>query len=195
VADVRRTDLREAIGYVSQDPFLFYGTVRENVAYGSDGVDHDEVVAAAKSAHAHEFVVTLSDGYDTRVGERGVKLSGGQRQRIAIARVVLNDPEIVLLDEATSHVDNRTELLVQESLADLVADRTTFAVAHRLSTVRGADRIVVLDDGEVVERGTHEELLAERGLYADLWDVHLGETRSLPAESTGERSGPSPGDA
>jgi len=182
VRDVSLRSLRESIGYVSQEPYLFYGTVAENVAYGLPEADQAAIEAAAKRAGAHEFVVELPEGYDTMVGERGVKLSGGQRQRIALARAVLRDPEILVLDEATSHVDNETEAVIQRSLEDLVADRTTFAIAHRLSTVRNADRILVMDDGEIVEAGTHEALLEHDGLYANLWQVQLGEVDALPEE-------------
>jgi ATP-binding cassette subfamily B protein len=182
VRDVRLADLRSTIGYVSQDTFLFYGTVAENIRYGQFDADREDVVAAAEAAEAHGFVQSLSEGYDTRVGERGVKLSGGQRQRIAIARTVLQDPDILLLDEATSAVDTETEYLIQRSLDRLAADRTTLVIAHRLSTVKNADTIVVLDDGEVVERGTHEDLLAADGLYANLWGVQAGEIESLPEE-------------
>lgn len=173
--------LRESVGYVSQEPFLFDGTVRENIAYGAADASEAAVVDAAKQANAHEFVTDLPDGYDTRIGERGTRLSGGQRQRLAIARAVLDDPEILLLDEATSHVDNRTELLLQESLADVREGRTTIAVAHRLSTVRDADRLLAFESGEIVERGTHDELLGKNGLYAELWRIHVGESVS-PAQ-------------
>ncbi|MFB6101407.1 MAG: ABC transporter ATP-binding protein [Haloplanus sp.] len=182
VRDVTLASLRDAIGYVSQEAFLFYGTVRENIVYGAFDADEGDVVAAARAAEAHEFVTNLPDGYDTMVGERGVKLSGGQRQRLAIARAMLKDPEILILDEATSDVDTETEMLIQRSLDRLTADRTTFVIAHRLSTVKDADRIVVLDDGRVVERGTHEELLATDGLYANLWGVQAGEIEDLPEE-------------
>lgn len=181
--------VRDAIGYVSQDPFLFYGTVRENIAYAETEADHEEIVTAAKLAGAHEFVTELEDGYDTEVGERGVKLSGGQRQRIAIARAILRDPEILVLDEATSHVDNETELQIQQSLDAIAGDRTTFAVAHRLSTVRDADRILVLDDGRLVESGTHEALLDRDGIYADLWRVQVGDFSAVSdtfVDGTGE---------
>jgi ATP-binding cassette subfamily B protein len=139
-----------------------------------------EIVDAAKRANAHEFIVDLEDGYDCEVGQRGDNLSGGQRQRIAIARVILEDPEIIILDEATSHVDNETEVLIQQSLEELIEDRTTFAIAHRLSTIRNADRILVLEDGELVERGTHDALLDTDGLYANLWRIQVGELGSLP---------------
>ncbi|PSP68635.1 multidrug ABC transporter ATP-binding protein [Halobacteriales archaeon QS_1_69_70] len=182
VRDVTLASLRKRVGYVGQDTFLFYGTVRENIAYGSFDADDDAVVAAAEAAEADEFVRNLPDGYDTMVGERGVKLSGGQRQRIAIARAVLSDPDVLVLDEATSDVDTETEMLIQRSLDRLTADRTTFAIAHRLSTIRDADTILVLEDGEVVERGTHEDLLAADGLYAHLWGVQAGEIDQLPEE-------------
>jgi len=182
VRDVRLADLRSAIGYVSQDTFLFDGTVAENIRYGRFDADREDVVDAAEAAEAHSFIQELSEGYDTRVGERGVKLSGGQRQRIAIARTVLQDPEILLLDEATSAVDTETEYLIQRSLDRLAADRTTLVIAHRLSTIRDADTIVVLDEGRVAERGSHEELLAADGLYANLWGVQAGEIESLPEE-------------
>jgi len=171
--------LRSSIGYVSQEPFLFTGTVRENIAYGLD-VSDSEVEDVAEQANAHGFITDLEDGYDTEVGQRGDRLSGGQRQRIAIARVLLRDPEILVLDEATSHVDNETEVLIQQSLEKVTEDRTTFSIAHRLSTVRDADRILVLEDGEIVERGSHDELLATDGLYANLWRVQVGEVGSLP---------------
>jgi ATP-binding cassette subfamily B protein len=180
--DVSLQSLRQSIGYVSQDTFMFYGTVRENIAYGTFDVDDDDVVEAAKAAEAHEFITNLPEGYDTEVGERGVKLSGGQRQRISIARAVLKDPEILVLDEATSDVDTETEMLIQRSLDDLTADRTTFAIAHRLSTIKDADKIVVLEDGRIVERGTHDDLLEEDGLYAHLWGVQAGEIDQLPEE-------------
>ncbi|MFC6797021.1 MULTISPECIES: ABC transporter ATP-binding protein [unclassified Haladaptatus] len=182
VRDVTLSSLRKSIGYVSQDTFLFYGTVLENIAYGTFDASEEDVVEAAKAAEAHDFIENLTDGYDTMVGERGVKLSGGQRQRIAIARAILRDPDILILDEATSDVDTETEMLIQRSLDKLTADRTTFAIAHRLSTIKDADKIVVLEDGKIVERGTHDDLLAADGLYAHLWGVQAGEIDSLPEE-------------
>jgi ATP-binding cassette subfamily B protein len=181
VRDLSLSSLRSHIGYVSQEPYLFHGTIEENVAYGLEASD-DEIIEALRMAGAMEFVADLPDGIETTVGERGVKLSGGQRQRIAIARAILEDPEILVLDEATSHVDNETEVLIQQSLENLTAERTTFAIAHRLSTVRDADTILVMDDGKVVEQGSHEDLLNNDGLYANLWSVQVGEVDALPEE-------------
>ncbi|ELZ81794.1 ABC transporter-like protein [Haloferax elongans ATCC BAA-1513] len=177
-------DLRSALGYVSQDVYLFDGTVRENLVYGTfDATSESEMVAAATAAEAHEFVSRLPNGYDTRIGERGVKLSGGQRQRLSIARAMLQDPRVLVLDEATSAVDTETELLIQRALDRLTAGRTTLVIAHRLSTVRHADRIVVLDEGRVAESGTHDELVARGGLYATLWGVQSGDVEAIPPEA------------
>jgi len=185
--DVREYDLqglRRHVGVVEQNPYLFSGTVEENIGYGDlsalegETVD-DRVVDAAKAAEAHEFITDLPDGYRTQIGERGVKLSGGQRQRLSIARALLNDPAIIVLDEATSDVDTETEELIQESLRRLIADRTAFVIAHRLSTIRDADRIVVMDDGDIEEVGTHADLVAADGIYADLWDTQADATPTV----------------
>ncbi|MFB7331324.1 ATP-binding cassette domain-containing protein [Streptomyces adustus] len=176
VRDLSRRDLRQAIGFVAQDPFLFDGTVADNIRYGSFGASDEAVVEAATKAEAHAFVATLPDGYDTLIGERGAALSGGQRQRIALARAILKDAPVVILDEATSAVDNETEAAIQRTLRAFAADRTMLIIAHRLSTVRHADRIYVMDKGGVVaEQGTHDELLAQHGLYASLWQLQAGE--------------------
>ena len=169
VRDLALAELRGAIGIVPQEPTLFSGTVRENIAYARPTATEAEIVAAARAAHAMEFIERLPQGFDTRVGERGVKLSGGQRQRLAIARVFLKDPAIVILDEATSSLDSESERLVGEAMEELLRGRSTLIIAHRLSTVRRADRVVVLDRGKVVEEGRHAELLAEGGVYAKLY--------------------------
>ena len=172
--DLKLSDLRRSIGLVSQDVFLFHGTVAENIAYGSFEASLQEIMEAAKIAEAHDFIMQLPQGYDTIVGERGQKLSGGQRQRIAIARAVLKNPPILILDEATSAVDNETEAAIQRSLERITIERTTIAIAHRLSTVRNADCIYVMEQGSIVERGRHEELLEKQGIYASLWRVQTG---------------------
>jgi ATP-binding cassette, subfamily B, bacterial len=174
IRELRLDDLRRAVGLVSQDVFLFHGTVRENIAYARPGASDAEVERAARIAEAHDFVARLPQGYDTVVGERGQKLSGGQRQRISIARAVLKDPPVLVLDEATSAVDNETEAAIQRSLDRITEHRTTLVIAHRLSTVRNADRIYVLDDGVLVEQGHHDELLESDGPYAALWRVQTG---------------------
>jgi ATP-binding cassette subfamily B protein len=166
---------------VSQDVFLFPGTVRENVAYGrrapgDDPPEGAEVEAAVRAAEAHEFVTALPSGYDTVIGERGQKLSGGQRQRLALARAILKDAPILVLDEATSSVDNETEAAIQRSLERVSVGRTAIVIAHRLSTIRHADKIVVIDEGRVVEEGDHESLVERGGTYAALWAVQTGET-------------------
>ena len=174
IQDIYLGDLRKSIGLVSQDVFLFHGTVKENIAYGNNNASYREIIEAAKIAEAHEFIEQLPQGYDTIVGERGQKLSGGQRQRIAIARAILKDPPILILDEATSAVDNETEAAIARSLEKITAQRTTIAIAHRLSTIRHSDCIYVMEFGKIVEQGTHEKLLEKQGIYAGLWQVQTG---------------------
>lgn len=171
----RTNDLVRSVGLVSQDVFLFHGTVAENITYGSFDATPTEIEEAARLAEAHEFIMQLPDGYDTVVGERGQKLSGGQRQRITIARAMLKNPPILILDEATSAVDNETEAAIQHSLIRIASDRTTIIIAHRLSTIRHADNIFVLEGGELVESGTHDELVVREGIYRQLWRVQTGE--------------------
>lgn len=168
IRDISLHDLRRQIGIVLQEPFLFSGTVAENIAYGKPDATLEEIMEAAKAANAHEFIVKFPDGYDTQVGERGSRLSGGERQRVSIARAILHNPRILILDEATASVDTETEKKIQDALARLVKGRTTFAIAHRLSTLRNADRLLVLERGEQKELGTHDELLRAGGLYARL---------------------------
>ncbi len=183
IEEIRLEDLRAAIGLVSQDVFLFHGTVRENIVYGSWDAGDERIEEAARLAEAHDFITELPKGYDTVVGERGQKLSGGQRQRIAIARAILKDPPVLVLDEATSAVDNETEAAIQRSLERISRDRTTIAIAHRLSTIRNADRICVLERGRIVELGSHDELLGRGGLYAALWRVQTGDVVGAPADA------------
>ncbi|MDX1977203.1 MAG: ABC transporter ATP-binding protein [Pseudanabaenaceae cyanobacterium bins.68] len=174
IRDLKLSDLRRSIGWVSQDIFLFHGTVAENIAYGAPDATAQQIQQAASLAEADQFIQSLPQGYDTIVGERGQKLSGGQRQRIAIARAILKNPPILILDEATSAVDNETEFAIQKSLESITLNRTTIAIAHRLSTIRNAHWIYVLDQGEVAEQGKHEQLLAQQGIYASLWQVQTG---------------------
>lgn len=168
IRDVTLKSLRDQIGVVLQDPFLFNGPIAENIAYGNPQASLDEIVAAAKTANAHEFILRLPDGYDTPVGERGVRLSGGERQRVSIARAILRNPRILILDEATSSMDTETESQIQEALYRLVQGRTTFAIAHRLSTLKHADRLFIIDKGTLAEMGTHAELIGRDGIYARL---------------------------
>ena len=186
--DLRRikvTDYRRHIGLVLQEPFLFFGTIAENIAYGKPDATREEIVAAARAAHAHEFILRLAHGYDSLVGERGQGLSGGERQRISIARALLIDPAILILDEATSAVDTETEKEIQRALDNLVKGRTTIAIAHRLSTLRKADRLVVMDRGEIVELGPHDELIAKQGHYWRLWEAQARRVDAEEADDGG----------
>ena len=174
IRDVTRASLRRQIGIVQQDVFLFTGTIFDNIAYGKLGASREEVYEAAKKANIHDYIMSLPEGYDTFVGERGVKLSGGQKQRISIARVFLKNPPILVLDEATSALDNVTENYIQDSLDELCKNRTTIVVAHRLSTIKNADEIIVMDRDGIEERGTHEELLARgNGIYKELYEAQF----------------------
>ena len=193
IRNVQQTSLRAAIGIVPQDTVLFNDTIYYNIAYGRPGATKDEIEAAAKLARIHDFVTTLPDGYRSMVGERGLKLSGGEKQRVAIARTILKNPRILLFDEATSALDSRTEKEIQASLREVSANRTTIVIAHRLSTIVDADRIIVIDDGRLIESGRHAELLAANGRYAEMWrrqqetaeiEAHLSKVRA--AESTAE---------
>ncbi len=181
IQELALQDLRRVVGYVAQDSFLADASVAENIAYGLPDPGREAIVAAAVAAEAHEFIQSLPYGYDTQVGERGQKLSGGQRQRIALARAIVRNPRILILDEATSAVDNETEAAIQRSLARLVVGRTSLIIAHRLSTVRHADRIFVIEGGRIVEQGTHEQLLASGGQYATLWRIQTGDPPKEPA--------------
>ncbi|MDE5601519.1 MAG: ATP-binding cassette domain-containing protein, partial [Clostridia bacterium] len=174
--DIRTLDrqaLRKNIGIVQQDVFLFNGTIKENIAYGNFEASDEEIISAAKAANIHEYVMSLPEGYETNVGERGVKLSGGQKQRVSIARAFLKNPPILILDEATSALDNATEMLIQDALNKLSKGRTTIVVAHRLSTVKNADEIIVVTGNGVEERGTHEELMEKGGIYKELYEYQF----------------------
>lgn len=173
VRDVTLKSLRSAIGIVQQDVYMFAGTVRDNIAYGKPEASEAEIIEAAKNANIHDFIMSLPDGYDSYVGERGTRLSGGQKQRIAIARVFLKNPQILILDEATSALDNESERYIQASLERLSKNRTTIVVAHRLSTIRNADEIIVINHNGIQERGSHDELLAENGLYAKYYNMQF----------------------
>ena len=172
IKDISVKSLRDNIGVVAQDVYLFSGSVRENITYGRPDAQEFEMIEAAKRAGAHEFIMSLPDGYDTYVGERGLKLSGGQKQRISIARLFLKNPPILILDEATSALDNESELLVQKSLEELAKNRTTFTIAHRLTTIRNATKIIVLTEDGITESGTHSELMEKCGEYAKLYGLY-----------------------
>jgi ATP-binding cassette subfamily B protein len=175
ITRVTQASLRAAIGIVPQDSVLFNDTIGYNIGYGKDGATQAEIEGAARGAAIHDFIASLPQGYESTVGERGLKLSGGEKQRVAIARTLLKDPPILILDEATSALDSRTEAAIQETLRDVAARRTAIVIAHRLSTIVDADQILVLDDGRVIERGTHAQLLRKRGLYAEMWERQQSE--------------------
>ena len=172
VRSVTLKSLRSQIGMVQQDVYLFTGTIYENIAYGKPGATREEVIEAAKNANAHEFICQFPDGYETDIGQRGIKLSGGQKQRLSIARVFLKNPPILIFDEATSALDNESEHVVQESLERLAKNRTTFVIAHRLTTIQNAENILVLTDDGIAESGTHQELLDKGGIYEKLYHMH-----------------------
>ena len=183
IREFKLDSLRTNIGTVQQDVFLFVGTLRDNIAYGRPGASQEDVEAAAKAARIHDFITSLPYGYDEWVGERGVTLSGGQKQRIAIARTILLNPRILVFDDSTASVDTQTEFLIQQALNVLMESRTTFVIAQRLRTVLRADEILVLDEGKIVERGKHEELLTNNGLYRDIYDLELREQEEALGES------------
>jgi subfamily B ATP-binding cassette protein MsbA len=189
VRDLRLESLRSQIGMVLQEPFLFNMSIRENICYGRGGATDDEVIAAAKAACAHEFIMEFPNGYDTEIGERGTRLSGGQRQRLSIARAILVDPRILILDEATSSVDTRTDYLIQRALDRLMENRTTIVIAHRLSTVQRAHQILLMADGRIIERGTHDELLATNAVYQQLYEIQFQLQREGKASELAEVAG------
>jgi ATP-binding cassette, subfamily B, bacterial len=180
IRDVTQKSLREAISIIPQDPTLFHRSLMENIRYGKTDASDEDVIKASKQANIHEFISKLPKGYESLVGERGVKLSGGQRQRVAIARVMLKNAPIVILDEATSQLDSITESTIRESLRILMQDKTAIVIAHRFSTLMYMDRILVFDQGKIIEDGSHKELLKKKGIYKSLWDVQIG--GFLPAE-------------
>jgi len=176
IKNIKLKNLRENIGYVSQDIFMFDGSIVDNIAYPSIDNNIDKVISAAKQSQAHEFIEKLPEGYNSMIGERGQKLSAGQKQRIAIARALYKNPPILVFDEATSAVDNETELLLQKALNIISKDRTTIVIAHRLSTVRNANKIIVLGDNNIIESGSHDDLISVKGIYKKLWDIQTGKT-------------------
>ena len=173
IRKMKQSELRSKIGIVQQDVYLFAGTVLENIRYGKPDATDEEVILAAKRANAHEFIMSFPDGYNTDIGQRGVKLSGGQKQRLSIARVFLKNPPILIFDEATSALDNESEMVVQQSMEELAKDRTTFVIAHRLSTIRNAKRILVLTENGIEEEGSHEELMKKEGAYSSLYKLQF----------------------
>jgi ATP-binding cassette subfamily B protein len=188
IRDLTLESLRGNVGIVMQEVFLFNATIRDNIAYGRPGATESEIIEAAKIARLHDFIMTLPEGYDTWVGERGITLSGGQKQRVAIARTLLMDPRILVLDDSTSSVDMETEYLIQQALAELMKGRTAFIIAHRIRTIRNADQILVLKDGRIVERGKHDELIAKAGLYKEIYDVQLRDQEDLARSSAGHEA-------
>ena len=174
IADVTQESLRSSIAVVPQEPLLFHRSIKENISYGKPDATTEEVFEAAKKAYAHDFIEEVPNGYDALVGERGIKLSGGERQRVAIARAILKNAPILLLDEATSSLDSESEVAIQSALSTLMEGKTVIAIAHRLSTLREMDRLIVLDNGSIIEDGTHAELLEKKGVYAKLWEHQAG---------------------
>lgn len=172
IRKIKLENLRNNIGIVQQDVYLFAGTVYDNIRYGKKNATKEEVIEAAKNANAHEFIMSLPNGYETDIGQRGIKLSGGQKQRLSIARVFLKNPPILIFDEATSALDNESEKVVQESLEKLAKNRTTLVIAHRLTTIRNAEKILVLSENGIEEQGTHDELINKHGIYYDLYNVN-----------------------
>jgi subfamily B ATP-binding cassette protein MsbA len=191
ISEATLRSLREQIAMVTQENILFYDTVWNNICYGMANVPKDRVIAAAQAALAHDFIMELPCGYDTVIGERGTRLSGGQRQRIAIARAILKDSPILILDEATSELDTESEMFVQKALGNLMVGRTTFVIAHRLGTIRRADKILVLEEGQIRECGTHTELLAKGGTYARLYDLQFADDEMMVPASGDKRNGAS----
>ncbi len=188
IRHVTQTSLRHSIGIVPQDTVLFNDTIEYNIAYGRPGASHDDIVAAARAAYIHDFIMTLPDGYQTTVGERGLKLSGGEKQRVAIARTLLKNPAVLVFDEATSALDSQAEQAIQAQLKDIARDRTTLVIAHRLSTIADAHQILVMSNGRIVERGTHAQLLAARGMYADMWERQQARGDAADGDDAGSTS-------